>query len=150
MKRVIASRKWLETEPTLVRRWQTKWKLQGESLLVSARASLAAESAKHRRTAVTGFSAQELSRLSNLARGIEPSAWALLTREMKNSPWAKLSKKLNESPWAKLTREAQASPWERLAREHFSAAQNFHDMQRKINDAIDPPYLRELRRIGKS
>jgi hypothetical protein len=42
MKRVMAERTWSESDETLIRRWQAKWKTSGESMLAKARDRLAA------------------------------------------------------------------------------------------------------------
>ncbi len=108
MKLLIKERKdWGATETTLLRRWQVKWKANGDKLLAAAH-----ESALPRPPAVptqfTTFS------LMQALKAVESLPFFKIIRDAQEtaekSPWVKTMREMENSPFIRAIREIENSP----------------------------------------
>lgn len=150
MKRVIATREdWGESEETLLRRWQVKWKDAGSALLAVAK-----ERANAKRDTAY-FPAREhgemaafhgFEGLAAMTAAFDESPMMKAVREIENSPMMKIMRDFENSPMTKAMRAVENSPMMKTMRE----AQRVQDMidpssLRRVRDLLDPLYLRTPR-----
>jgi hypothetical protein len=165
MKRVMQGGKdWGATDETLLRRWQDKWKHQGEVFLAAAR-----ERARPKPMAQPAVPAHSWATLRALpfpedahtramreyangpAKAMQdyinsPASKALL--DYASSPVAKAMLDYANSPTAKATRDYLDSPAMRAINSvQTSAIDRYVAAQQRLMDAIDPPLVREMRRM---
>ncbi len=122
MKRVMLGHKWTETDQTLIRRWQVKWKADGVSLLAAARErarpkSIVYASKYYPRTATEQLMEQQ-RRMQDL---IDPPHMRVL-REYEQH-----MRDLIDPPYMR---------W-------------FREQEQRMRNFVDPPYMRELRRMDE-
>lgn len=143
MKRVLAvGHPWAETDETLLRRWQAKWKVSGGSLLASAIERAAAKASREG----SGYTAiQRYGKIGHI--GFQETSAMKMMRLIDESPTMKLLRSIEESPAMKVMRDMQKlqdmidPPFMR----HMRAQER---VQRAMLDVIDPPYLRALKRLS--
>jgi hypothetical protein len=97
MKRVIRCRTdWDANDPTLLRRWQVKWKANGPSHLCTAQKRVHCQ---HRAASVRS---SELLWMQ-AAKDFENSPWMRAIRDMENLPIMRVIKDMESSPWLRGT-----------------------------------------------
>ena len=141
MKRVKASRRnWGATDETLLRRWQIKWKQDGETLLVMARERARPATNVSNNSSLPSFAGRPdwLGQLETLANSPQMRAMAAYA----NSPAMKAMEAFANSPTRKELETYANSPT-------MKAVIAIGEQQRKIWDLVDPPFMREIRRIAE-
>jgi hypothetical protein len=140
MKRVMRSRTdWQETEETLLRRWQVKWKADGESLMVASRArnrpqhySVPARRPESPWTGMITRSAFENS-LVQVVKDMENSPMMRAMKDMRNSTMTQAIKDMTSSPTMRAIRDMENSPMMRVVKdmENSSMMRAIRDMKHR-------------------
>jgi len=126
MKRVMRSRTdWQETEETLLRRWQVKWKADGESLMVASRARNRPQHysvpARRPESPWTGM----------ITRSAFENSLVQVVRDMENSPMMRAMKDMRNSSMTQAIKDMASSPAMRAMKDmrNSSMAQAIKDME---------------------
>ena len=129
MRRVMVHHTWRETNETLIRRWQVKWKATGPSLLAATR--------------------RERVRITLPAVPTEP-AWVLADRIMKqvedsplNRMVKQLEKQVEDSPFMRMAKQIEDSPLMRMAKEIEDST--LMRMVKQIEDSSMAKFMRDVR-----
>lgn len=125
-----------ESDDTLVRRLQDKWKAQGSQLLADARKRAAPEEKAGCRD--IGVS----SGYGSDAFGSRSDSAAVLSAMRFEANLNRISRQLEFMDIGRRLAEQMESPVQKMIRQ-------FEEQQRWIRDAVDPPYLRVLRDMAR-
>jgi len=111
MKRIIMMRyDWLETDETLIRRWQVKWKSTGDSLLTAAR--------ERARPPLNAVPTRPTDMTWMLAiRNMQDSSLNKMMRDIANSPLHKMMQEIANSPLNKMMQDIANSPINKMMRQ---------------------------------
>src|SRR5580658_4387976 len=137
MKRVMMRHAWTETDETLIRRWQVKWKAIGLSLLAAVRErmrpTLPAVPTEPAWVLANRIMKQiEDSPLSKMMRQIEDSPLSKMMRQIEDSPLSKMMRQIEDSPLSKMMRQIEDSPLSKMMRQIEDSP--LSKMMRQIED----------------
>ncbi len=126
MKRVIRGRTdWDANDPTLLRRWQVKWKADGPSLLCAAQKRV-----RYQHRAASVGSSELL--WTQAAKDFENSPWMRAIRATENLPIMRVIKDMENSPWLRAIRAMENLPIMRVIKdmEKFAVVAGHHKLAR--------------------